>query len=79
MLYHAIHKPVWRNGIRACLKNKSPYGVEGSNLSTGIPRPQLSVAVDPVLIFPSRHLLVSLKIHCCLSVLLSVLLSVYTV
>src|SRR6266566_3511345 len=35
MLYHAIHKPVWRNGIRACLKNKSPYGVEGSNLSTG--------------------------------------------
>ena len=39
MRYHATHKPVWRNGIRACLKNKSPQGVEGSNLSTGIARP----------------------------------------
>jgi hypothetical protein len=71
MQYHATHEPVWRNGIRACLKNKSPQGVEGSNLSTGIPRPQLSVAVDPVLDLPSWHLPVSLKIHSCLSVLLS--------
>jgi hypothetical protein len=41
MRYHATHKPVWRNGIRACLKNKSPQGVEGSNLSTGIARPRV--------------------------------------
>jgi hypothetical protein len=45
MRYHATHKPVWRNGIRACLKNKSPQGVEGSNLSTGIARPRVSANV----------------------------------
>ena len=26
MRYDTIHKPVWRNGIRACLKNKSRKG-----------------------------------------------------
>jgi hypothetical protein len=38
----------------------------------------LSVVVDPTLGLPSQPLLVSLKIHGCLSVLLSTLLSGYT-
>ena len=49
MQYHATHEPVWRNGIRACLKNKSPQGVEGSNPSTGIACLRMSMVVDSTL------------------------------
>jgi len=41
-------------------------------------RLKVSVVVYPALDLPSRSLPVSLKIHCCLSVLLSTLLSGYT-
>ncbi len=75
MRYHATHKPVWRNGIRACLKNKSPQGVEGSNLSTGIARPQVSASVHFKLKIPLFCPQKSAKICCRLPVLLSLLLS----
>ena len=35
-LLKALYKPAWRNGIRDCLKNNCPYGLEGSNPSTGM-------------------------------------------
>ena len=48
------------------------------NPSTGTTRLLVSVVVFPTLALASLPLLASLKIHCCLSVLLSALLSGYT-
>jgi hypothetical protein len=67
--------PAWRNGIRACLKNKSPQGVEGSNPSTGMTRPLMSTIVFHVLYRPIGILVGSTGISCYLLCLLSVLLS----
>ncbi len=49
---------------------------EDSNLSTGTACLPLSMDVSSELKFPSECLLRSLKVFCCLSALLSVLLSV---
>jgi hypothetical protein len=67
--------PAWRNGIRVCLKNRFPQGIEGSSPSTGITHPFLSTTVFPERHPPTHRLVGLLEIHRRLPHLPSVFLS----